>query len=115
MLGVRLDAGHVLALGHSGGGSTAPYVASTDERYTAFAVLHGGVFAGGLGPRRVKGWFSTGDQDTLRPPELVQQAAGSARESGFDDTEYHVLHEGHAVGGEELSAVLSWWLEPATL
>ena len=49
--GVNVDPDRVLVLGHSGGGSTAAYEASVDPMYSAFAVLHGGVFAGGLGDR----------------------------------------------------------------
>ena len=65
MAGVQIDLTRVLIVGHSGGASEAPYVASNREPFTAFAVLHGGVFAAGLGPRHVRGWFSTGDADAL--------------------------------------------------
>jgi polyhydroxybutyrate depolymerase len=74
---VRIDTTRVLIAGQSGGGSTAPYVATSVEPYTAFAVLHGGVFVGGLGNRRVRGWFSTGASDGMRPPSGVQSAAGA--------------------------------------
>ncbi len=82
MPGVRLDPTHVLIAGHSGGGSTAPYVATNEEPYTAFAVLHGGVFAGGLGKRTVRGWFSTGQTDGLRGPAGMQEAATRAKAAG---------------------------------
>ena len=42
----------------------APYLATTEEALSAFAVLHGGAFPGGFGPRRVPGWFSTGTPGT---------------------------------------------------
>ena len=111
MDGVRLDLARVLVVGHSGGASTAPYVASNREPYTAFAVLHGGVFAGGLGPRRMRGWFSTGDADPLRPPAGVQQAADDTRSAGFRDVVYREFHGGHGIGPEELNALMAWWLD----
>ena len=81
--GLQIDAGHVLAAGHSGGGSTAAYLGTTDARFRAFAVLHGGVFAGGLGSSQARGWFSTGADDPLRPPVVVQRAAdATARTRG---------------------------------
>jgi poly(3-hydroxybutyrate) depolymerase len=43
MSGVQIDPGRTFIAGHSGGASTAPYTASVDEFYTAYAVLHGGV------------------------------------------------------------------------
>lgn len=109
MPGVVVDGTHTIIVGHSGGASTAPYVASVDDLYGAFAVLHGGVFVGGLGPRRPRGWFSTGDQDPIRPPAGVQSAADSARGIGLG-VELHVFHEGHDVGAEERRAVIAWWL-----
>jgi predicted esterase len=108
---VQVDRTRVLIAGHSGGGSTAPYVATNDELYASYAVLHGGVFAGGLGKHAVRGWFSTGDQDPLRPPPGVQKAASDAREAGIGSVEYRVFHEGHEMGAEEIEAVVRWWLE----
>ena len=107
---VMVDTTRVLIAGHSGGGSTAPYVASNTEPATAFAVLHGGVFPGGLGPRRVRGWFSTGDSDLLRPSGGVQRAAEDTRRAGFSDVVYREFHEGHEVGPEEVAALITWWL-----
>jgi len=108
---VVVDETRVLVAGLSGGGSTAPYTASVDEPYSAFAVLHGGVFAGGLGGRRVRGWFSTGDSDALRPPPGVEAAAQQLRGAGFAQIEYRVFREGHVVGDEELRELLAWWLQ----
>jgi predicted esterase len=106
---VQVDTSRTLVAGHSGGGSSAPYVASVDDFYTAFAVLHGGVFAGGLGPRRVRGWLSTGEADVIRPPAGVQSAAAVLRNAGFS-VEYHEFHEEHGVGAEEVEALVRWWL-----
>jgi poly(3-hydroxybutyrate) depolymerase len=110
MPGVRMDPGHVLIAGHSGGASTAPYVATNTEPFTAFAVLHGGVFAGGLGRRDVRGWFSTGSVDPLRPPPGVQEAAEAVRRAGFSDVGYREFPEGHEVGAKEVEALVVWWL-----
>jgi predicted esterase len=110
MPGVRLDTTHVLIAGHSGGASTAPYVATNAEPYTAFAVLHGGVFPGGLGNREVRGWFSTGGVDPLRPPRGVQDAADSVRRRGAVDVTYREFPEGHEIGPTELRELVAWWL-----
>jgi poly(3-hydroxybutyrate) depolymerase len=112
MPGVRIDDSRTLIAGHSGGGSTAPYMASTDDLYTAFAVLHGGAFPSGLGPRRVRGWFSTGETDTLRPVSRVAADAASVRAVGFDQLAVRTFPGGHEIGPEELHALLRWWLGP---
>jgi len=106
---VVVDPLRVLVVGISGGGSTAPYEASTHDDFTAFAVLHGGVFAGGLGPRRVPGWFSTGEQDPLRPVESVSKAADAMRALRFD-VDLHTYPGGHEVSAAELNDLLRWWL-----
>jgi poly(3-hydroxybutyrate) depolymerase len=111
MPGVRIDPTRTLIVGHSGGGSTAPYVASNDDFYRAFAVLHGGVFAGGLGPRRVRGWFSTGDRDPIRPFPGVEAACDDVRRVGFDPVELRTFHEGHEIGADELRELVAWWLD----
>jgi poly(3-hydroxybutyrate) depolymerase len=110
MPGVRVDPTRVLIAGHSGGGSTAPYVATNEEPYTAFAVLHGGVFAGGLGRRSVRGWFSTGQSDGLRGPTGVQEAASRTKAAGVTEVEYRVYLGGHEIGEEEMRELLEWWL-----
>ena len=48
---LTLDPRHVLVAGHSGGASSAPWLATSEEPFTAFAVLHGGAFPDGFGPR----------------------------------------------------------------
>lgn len=110
MPGVEIDATHVLIAGHSGGASSAPYIASWDDRYTEFAVLHGGAWPGGLGPHKVRGWFSTGTTDTMRPLAGVQAAAEGVRRVGFMSVEVHTFTGGHGVGDDELRALLAWWL-----
>lgn len=110
MPGVRLDPKHVLIAGHSGGASTAPYVATNTEPYTAFAVLHGGVFPGGLGGRAVRGWFSTGGADPLRPPRSVQDAADSVRRRVIVDVAYREFPGAHEIGPAEVRELLAWWL-----
>jgi len=110
MPGVAVDRARVLVAGHSGGASTAPYEASVDGLYTAFAVLHGGVFVGGLGAWRPRGWFSTGIGDTLRPPQGLQEAAAQVKGAGAADVVYREFPGGHGVGPEEMRALLEWWL-----
>ena len=107
--GVSIDPKRVLVAGHSGGGSSAPYLATNEEPFTAFAVLHGGAFPGGFGKRRVRGWFSTGSNDTIRSPDDVRSAYEESRSPG-SAFEMHVFEGGHAIGDEERRAVVAWWL-----
>jgi phospholipase/carboxylesterase len=107
---LRVDAEHVLIVGHSGGASTAPYVATNEPLFTAFAVLHGGVFPGGFGTHRVRGWFSSGNHDPLRPADGVARAADAARSAGVGDVEMHVFEGGHEVSAAEMDALVAWWL-----
>jgi poly(3-hydroxybutyrate) depolymerase len=106
---LAIDPAHVLAVGHSGGGSSAPYLATNEEPFTAFAVLHGGAFPGGFGARRMAGWFSTGSADPIRPPPTVQSAADATRAAGFD-VSIRVFPGGHGLGEDERAAVVKWWL-----
>jgi poly(3-hydroxybutyrate) depolymerase len=110
MADVHVDFARTLIVGHAGGGSTAPYVASGIGLYRAFAVLHGGVVTSSLGDRRMRGWFSTGDADTVRPPRLVERAAEEMRHAGFGSVVSRVFHEGHDVGPAEVRALVDWWL-----
>jgi predicted esterase len=105
-----VDESHVLIAGFSGGGSSAPYIASNRPGFTAAAVLHGGVFAGGIGARRFPVWISTGEQDRYRPPSLVQQAAMSLTNLGFSNVTFRTYPGGHELRNTELSDLIDWWL-----
>jgi predicted esterase len=107
---VEIDRTHVLVMGHSGGGSFAPYLASHDELYTAFASLHGGAFPGGLGKHRVRGWFSTGTEDQIRPVDGVIKAADGTRSVGFAQVEVRTYRGGHHIAQGELEDLIAWWL-----
>ncbi len=109
MPGVQIDPAHVLIAGFSGGGSLAPYVATNEESYTAFAVLHGGAFPGGFGTRPVRGWMSTGLADMIRPGAGVAVAASAVKDRGIDLT-IRTFPGGHEMGEGEVSGVLRWWL-----
>jgi len=109
MPGVQIDPAHVLIAGFSGGGSLAPYVATNEEPYTAFAVLHGGAFPGGFGTRPVRGWMSTGLADVIRPVAGVAAAASAVKDRGIDLT-ISTFPGGHEMGEGEVSGVLRWWL-----
>ena len=106
---VTLDRSRVLAVGFSGGASSAPYVATNVEPYTAFAVLHGGVFIGGIGPRRVRGWFSTGASDPARTPDHVNGHFQSMLRAGFNVV-FRVYPGGHWISPGEADDVVRWWL-----
>jgi phospholipase/carboxylesterase len=107
--GFTLDPRRVLVAGHSGGASSAPYLATNEEPFSAFAVLHGGAFPGGFGRRSVRGWFSTGSQDPLRPPDMVTRAYEAARGPSIPFA-MHVFAGGHDLGEEERRALIAWWL-----
>jgi len=107
-----VDESHVLIAGYSGGGSSAPYIATNRPGFTHTAVLHGGVFPGGIGPQRIPAWFSTGEQDRLRPVALVQQAAASLSTLGFSSVTFHSYTGGHELSEPELRELIDWWLAP---
>jgi poly(3-hydroxybutyrate) depolymerase len=108
---VRVDPAYVLIAGYSVGGSVAPYLASHEDVFTAFAVLHGHVVPGGIGARRVRGWFSAGERDRLRSVEHVKVAAEHlTRREQFPEIETRVFASDHALGDDELSALFAWWL-----
>ena len=100
----------VLATGFSGGASSAPYIATNESLFTALSVLHGGVIGGGIGENIIRGWFSTGEDDSVRSPEHVQSQMETLQALGFDDLELHLYPGGHQLGGEERSELISWWL-----
>ena len=106
---LTLDPRHVLVAGHSGGASSAPWLATNEEPFTAFAVLHGGAFPSGFGRRHVRGWFSTGSRDPIRPPDMVTRAYEAAR-GPTSPYEMHVFAGGHEMGTEERQALITWWL-----
>jgi predicted esterase len=106
---VIIDHDRVLAVGFSGGGSSAPYLASNTEPYGAFAVLHGGVFIGGCGPRRVRGWFSTGVGDNIRTADHVAEQSRIMLNAGFDVV-FSTYPGDHEMSGAETKAVVAWWL-----
>jgi len=107
--GLMVDGSHVLIAGYSGGGSSAPYIASNRPLFTHIAVLHGGVFAGGIGPRRLPAWFSTGEEDTVRPVALVRQAADALSRLGFTVT-FRTYRGAHTPSDAELRDLVAWWL-----
>ena len=110
--GVELDRAHVMAAGFSGGGSSAPYLATWDDRFTRCAVLHGGVFPDGLGDHMVTCWFSTGTDDTVRSPDHVQGQADSMQAAGFPVV-YEEFPGGHELTTQEKEALITWWLDGA--
>ena len=109
--GLGIDGVPVLSAGHSGGASMAPYLATNDPRFTHFAVLHGGVYTTAWGENPGAGWFSTGTDDTIRPPDLVQAAMVEAQAAGFADVEYHEFPGGHGLSAQETHDVVAWWTE----
>jgi predicted esterase len=109
----RLEASpsSLLAAGHSGGGSSAPYIASNNAAFSAFAVLHGGVIAGGIGSNIVPGWLSTGEDDSIRPPDHIQDAADQLDALGFFDLRVEFYPGGHSINPDEAADLVDWWLE----
>ena len=107
--GLVIDASRALIVGYSGGGSSAPYIGSNRPPFTHIAVLHGGVFPGGIGPRRASVWFSTGEQDPYRPVALVKQSAADLSALGFAVT-FRTYPGGHELSDAELRDLIRWWL-----
>lgn len=110
--GVKVDTRRMLVLGHSGGASSAPYLASNYGAFEAFAVLHGGVYAAGFGTHKPRGWFSTGARDVMRSPQAVRAAMDQARARGLPKVTYFEAAGGHELGDDELRALMKWWLAP---
>ncbi len=111
MPGVHLDSKRTLIAGFSAGGSSAPYIASNEALFRAFAVMHGGIIAGGFGNNRVRGWFSAGDSDEDRPAEGVRRALEQLKGNGWDsDLELRIFPGGHMPSGTEVRALIQWWL-----
>jgi predicted esterase len=108
--GLVVDGAHVLIAGYSAGGSSAPYIASNRPPFTHLAVLHGGVFPGGIGPRRMPAWFSTGEQDRYRPVALVRQAADALAGVGFTTVTFRAYPGDHGLSDAEVRGVIAWWL-----
>jgi poly(3-hydroxybutyrate) depolymerase len=110
--GVRVDAGHVLIAGFSVAGAVAAHIATREEAFSAFAVLHGHVVLDRLGPRRMRAWLSTGERDRLRTVEYTRGvAARLSRREGFPEVQTRVFRADHALGDEELVALVAWWLD----
>lgn len=116
---VALAAGRIapsgyLAVGHSGGASSAPYLATHDARFAAFAVLHGGAFPDAFGPLRPRGWFSTGSADPARTPtHVLEMSQSAARVLGSALVQNHVYPGGHELSAAEISDVVTFWFDSA--
>lgn len=108
---VRVDAARVLIAGFSVGSGLAADIASREQMFTSFAVLHGHVALDAIGPRRVRGWLSTGDRDRTRPPDVMKGLAERMRrDAGFSDVSLQVFRVDHTLSDEELDALVTWWL-----
>jgi poly(3-hydroxybutyrate) depolymerase len=112
--GVHVDRSRVLIAGYSVGGGAAASLATHEDLFTAFAVLHGHVPGAALGPRRVRGWLSTGDRDRSRTVGQIQATAEYlGQRQRFPDIEMRVFRGDHALQPDELAALVAWWLKPA--
>ncbi len=109
-LGVELEEGRLLATGHSGGGSSGPYMATNDGRFNAYGSQHGGAFPGGMGDNLIPGWFSTGEDDDVRDPDHVQDQADDVAKAGYPVPEVRIYPGGHDIGEQERSDLVDWWL-----
>ena len=108
---VRADRRQVVIAGFSVGSGAAAHLASHEEAFTAFAVLHGHVSTDILGPRRPRGWLSTGDQDRLRTAASMKALGDELRmRDRFAELETRVFRGGHSLGEDELAALVAWWL-----
>jgi hypothetical protein len=111
-LGVRIDRSQVLIAGFPVGSGAAFSIASREDLFTAFAILHGHVVTDAVGPRRVRGWLSTGDRDRLRIAESMRSGADyMMRVAGFSEIETRVFRADHALGETDVAALVVWWLD----
>jgi predicted esterase len=108
--GVRIDAERVLVAGFSVGGSVAASLASRESLFTALAALHGHIVPTTLGPRRPRAWVSTGDRDRTRSVESMKVVSDLLGQVGFARVEFRVFRVDHALGDEEVGALVAWWL-----
>lgn len=106
----NVSAGEFMATGVSAGGSSAAFLATNDLRFSAMAILHGGIFASGFGDNRVRAWFSTGSEDELRTPAELKTHAATTRALGFPEVTYMEYDYGHVVKKDEQADVIDWWL-----
>lgn len=110
MDGVSFDENFILAAGFSGGASSAPYYATNEDRFTHFAILHGGVFTSGMGDNVIPGWLATGEDDTLRTPDMMESYVTDLQNAGFTDLTYTVYPGGHELTEQERTELIEWWL-----
>jgi len=108
--GVRIDPARVLAVGFSVGGSVAPYIATHESLFTAFAVLHGHIAPASLGPLRPRAWVSAGDQDRVRTVDYMRSVADYLTHAGFAAVDLRVFKADHRLADDELAALVAWWL-----
>src|SRR5262245_37442000 len=108
--GVRVDPARVLAVGFSVGGSVAPYIATRDSQFTAFAVLHGHIMPASFGPLRPRASVSAGDQDRVRTADYMRSVADYLTRAGFPVVDLRVFKSDHRLGDDELTALVAWWL-----
>ena len=111
--GVEVDRSRVLVAGFSAGGGLAAHLGTHEDVFTALAVLHGHVLVDILGPRRVRAWLSAGDRDRVRSVAQVRTTVDELeRRAGFREVSAPVFRAGHALGDDELAALVAWWLGP---
>lgn len=108
--GLHVDPARVLAAGFSVGGSVAPYIATRERLFTAFAVLHGHVVSSAWGRLRPLAWVSAGDRDRVRTVEYMRSVADQLTREGFPSVELRVFKIDHSLGDDELAALVAWWL-----
>jgi poly(3-hydroxybutyrate) depolymerase len=110
--GVRVDRARALIAGFSVGGGAAAFLASHEDFFGAFAVLHGHVTLDDLGPRRVRGWLSTGDHDHVRTVVQITTVADVLKQRrGFFEIETRTFPGDHMLGEQELASLVKWWLQ----
>lgn len=107
--GVTIDDTRVMTIGFSGGCPVAPYIATNDEQFTAFASMHGEVWEPSIGPNLACAWLSTGEDDWWTPA-MFEGYANMLIAKGFTVT-HNTYPGGHALSDEEKSAVITWWLQ----
>jgi predicted esterase len=107
---VKIDATHVLSVGHSAGTFMAPYFATNKTIFTQFALLHGGALITNFGNRFMPVWLSTGTNDTLSTPLEIKTTKATLEAIGFSEVIYTEFDSEHALTQKETRGLVEWWL-----
>ncbi len=100
-----------LVAGHSAGAIVASFYGSNDSRFSAFAVLHGGIVLSALGANNVPVWLSTGSSDSIFPPAELNLYESALKVAGTNSVTSREYATDHSIDDKESKDLVSWWLD----